>query len=344
MRHLDLFSGIGGFSIAAKAVWGGHWQSAGFCDNEPFSQAIIKKHFPEAKIYDDIKTLKGNELGPIDLITGGFPCQPFSSAGKRAGKEDDRHLWPHMLRVIREAAPRWVIGENVGGLLTWNGGMVLDEVFADLEASGYEVWAFVIPACAVGAPHRRDRVWIVAHADSRSDGGKAGSDARSGRACRLQERDEVGKPSESDSIRIPPDSTRRRRTEGKQNARGTSKGTTKEKAARHRSSIGDIAYDEKLNTHALYEGLQRRELEKGTGYSGQPNRDRSYERPDWLEDWSEIAARLCPLDDGLPNGSPRPKGWRNAALKGAGNAIVPQVAIQILQAIKEIDVLMYNER
>ncbi|MBX4216223.1 DNA cytosine methyltransferase, partial [Candidatus Parcubacteria bacterium] len=99
-----------------------------------------------------------------DLVTGGFPCQPFSSAGKRRGTEDDRHLWPEMLRVIRASAPRWVVGENVVGILTWNGGMVLDEVFAGVEAAGYEVWAFVIPAVALNAPHRRDRVWVVAHA------------------------------------------------------------------------------------------------------------------------------------------------------------------------------------
>ncbi len=166
MRHLDLFSGIGGFSIASDSVWENVEHI--FCDNEPFAQKILRKHWPKSKIYGDIKDLKGSEIGTVDLVTGGFPCQPFSSAGKRKGKEDDRHLWPEMLRVIRETSPSWVIGENVGGLVTWNGGMVLDEVFSDLESEGYRVWAFIIPACAVDAIHRRDRVWVIAnHASKR---------------------------------------------------------------------------------------------------------------------------------------------------------------------------------
>lgn len=128
MKHLDLFSGIGGFALAVEAVWPDAVHE--FCDIEPFSRAILKKHWPHATIHEDIKTLRP---GPADIVTGGFPCQPFSAAGLRRGKEDDRHLWPEMLRVIRASAPEWVVGENVGGLLTWNGGMVLDEVCADLE-------------------------------------------------------------------------------------------------------------------------------------------------------------------------------------------------------------------
>ena len=102
----------------------------------------------------------------MDVISGGFPCQPYSTAGKRLGKEDERHLWPEMLRAIREVSPRWVVGENVRGLVNWNDGLVFDEVQADLEAEGYEVQPFLLPACAVNAPHRRDRIWFVAHADS----------------------------------------------------------------------------------------------------------------------------------------------------------------------------------
>jgi DNA (cytosine-5)-methyltransferase 1 len=168
VKHLDLFSGIGGFALAAEWVWPNIEHT--FCDIEPFSQEVLKKHWPTATIYGDIHALEGQ---PADIVTGGFPCQPFSSAGFRRGTEDDRHLWPEMLRVIRASSPRWVVGENVGGLLTWNDGMVLDQVCTDLEAEGYEVWPFVLPAAGVGAPHRRDRVWIVAHSTRNGSGGAA---------------------------------------------------------------------------------------------------------------------------------------------------------------------------
>ena len=163
MRHLDLFSGIGGFALAVEEVWGADSEHV-FCDNDPFSQRILAKHWPNAQIHGDIRTLKGTELGHIDLITGGFPCQPFSSSGSRRGTEDDRHLWPEMLRVIRETRPTFVLGENVYGFTTWDEGVVLEGVCTDLEAEGYEVFPFIIPACSLNAPHKRDRVWIVAHA------------------------------------------------------------------------------------------------------------------------------------------------------------------------------------
>jgi DNA (cytosine-5)-methyltransferase 1 len=191
MNHLDLFSGIGGFALATEWAFGE--VNHVFCDYEPFSRAIIKKHWPNSQIHGDIRQLTADTIGcghihgesqehsaeageqtlrksstgcgrfTVDILTGGFPCQPFSQAGRRRGTEDDRHLWPEMLRVIRETSPRWVVGENVGGLLTWNEGMVLEQIYADLENEGYEVQAFVIPAVSVNAPHRRDRVWIVAN-------------------------------------------------------------------------------------------------------------------------------------------------------------------------------------
>jgi len=166
MRHLDLFSGIGGFALAASRVWPNH-EVISFCDIEPFAQKVLKKHWPDVPCHDDIKTMKGSDYANIDLLTGGFPCQPFSTAGQRRGSEDDRHLWPEMLRVIREAKPRWIVGENVRGLTNWNDGLVFQEVLSDLEAEGYSTQSFLIPACAVDAPHRRDRVWIVAYTKER---------------------------------------------------------------------------------------------------------------------------------------------------------------------------------
>lgn len=163
MNHGSLFSGIGGFDLASQ--WCG-WKNVFQVEKEPFCQKVLEKNFPHTKRYKDIYEFKGENTkryrGTIDIISGGFPCQPFSFPGRRKGKEDDRYLWPEMFRVIQEIKPNWVVGENVAGII----GVELDKPIFDLEDVGYEVQAFIIPACAVNAPHRRDRVWIVANTNS----------------------------------------------------------------------------------------------------------------------------------------------------------------------------------
>jgi DNA (cytosine-5)-methyltransferase 1 len=166
MTHGSLFSGIGGFDLAAE--WMG-WENVFHCEWNPFGQKVLHHYWPNAISYNDItKTDFTLHRGTIDILTGGFPCQPYSMAGKRLGKEDERHLWPEMLRAIREIQPRWIVGENVLGLVNWSDGLVFHEVQTDLEAEGYEVQPFVLPACAVNAAHRRDRVWFVAKNTMRS--------------------------------------------------------------------------------------------------------------------------------------------------------------------------------
>lgn len=160
MRVLDLFSGIGGMSLGLE--WAG-MTTAAFCEIEPFPRAVLRKHWPLVPIYDDVRTLTADRLardrvGRIDLVCGGYPCQPFSRAGKQRGTTDPRYLWPEMRRIVGEVRPAWVLAENVAGHIT----LGLDQVLADLEADGYAGRAIVVPACAVDAPHRRDRVWIVA--------------------------------------------------------------------------------------------------------------------------------------------------------------------------------------
>jgi DNA (cytosine-5)-methyltransferase 1 len=163
MTHGSLFSGIGGFDLAAE--WMG-WENVFHCEWNPFGQRVLKHYWPNAIQYTDInKTDFTKHNGTIDVISGGFPCQPYSSAGMRRGKDDERHLWPQMCRAIREIAPRFVVGENVRGLTNWNGGLVFDEVCTDLENLGYQVAPFLIPACATNAPHRRERIWFVAYSD-----------------------------------------------------------------------------------------------------------------------------------------------------------------------------------
>ena len=161
MTHGSLFSGIGGFDLAAE--WAG-FTNLFNCEWEEFPRKVLKHHFPNAEQYGDIKQFNATAYsGRLDILSGGFPCQPFSVAGKRKGSEDERHLFPEMLRIIRECQPRWVVGENVRGLVSWSDGLVFETCCTDLEALGYSVQSFVIPACATGAPHRRDRVWIVAN-------------------------------------------------------------------------------------------------------------------------------------------------------------------------------------
>lgn len=163
MKVLDLFSGIGGFSLGLDRAG---METVAFCEIEEYPRKILTKHWPDVPIFNDIrklnkKALNEQKIGSIDVICGGFPCQPFSVTGKQRGKEDDRHLWPEMLRLIQEIRPAWVIGENVAGFIA----MALDNVLSDLEGEGYACQTFVIPACAVGGIHRRDRVWIVAHTE-----------------------------------------------------------------------------------------------------------------------------------------------------------------------------------
>jgi DNA (cytosine-5)-methyltransferase 1 len=166
LKILDLFSGLGGFSLGLERT--GNFETIAFCDNDRYSNLVLQKHWKGVKVYNDVKEITKERLESDgvelpDIITGGFPCQPFSVAGKQKGTSDDRHLWPEMFRIIQELKPRWVIGENVKGLVNLQDGMVFETVCTDLEGEGYEVRAFNIPAAGVGAPHRRERIWIVAH-------------------------------------------------------------------------------------------------------------------------------------------------------------------------------------
>ena len=165
LKILDLFSGLGGFSLGLERT--GHFKTVAFCDNDKFSNLVLQKHWKGVKIYNDVKEitkerLEADGIESPDIITGGFPCQPFSVAGKQKGTSDDRHLWPEMFRIIKAFKPRFVIGENVRGIVNIQDGVVFETVCTNLEDEGYEVQPFNIPAAAVGAPHRRERIWFIA--------------------------------------------------------------------------------------------------------------------------------------------------------------------------------------
>jgi DNA (cytosine-5)-methyltransferase 1 len=258
----------------------------------------------------------------VDIISGGFPCQPYSSAGKRLGKDDERHLWPEMLRIIREAAPAYVVGENVRGLTNWNGGVVFEEVCADLEAAGYEVWTGILPAAGVGAPHRRDRVWFVAHSNGGADVRTPGRHAGTGTGEGIPERDKVRIPDQSGDVRDAADTDCR-------GLEGTVEVGRYGVNVERQSEFGHAA-----DTDG--EVFQRGDGEGEAGRSAnQSERTQSFGKSGCWEIFP-TQPPVCGGNDGISrelDGITFSK-WRNESIKAYGNAIVPQVAYQIFQAIQ----------
>jgi DNA (cytosine-5)-methyltransferase 1 len=284
MRSGHLFNGIGGFALAAEMMG---WKNIFHCEIDPFCNAVMKKHFPDSIELMDIKKQNFNVyLHTIDLITGGFPCQPYSTAGKRLGKEDERHLWPEMLRAIREIQPGYVVGENVRGLTNWNGGMVFDEVQADLETEGYEVLPFLLPAAGVEAPHVRDRIWLIAYSDSN-------------RRAQYPEfsKNDNGQPVEGVEKRYEPDALYGRRT------------------------FTDADSSERSERR-----LHPEQSETTMGYA-RLRTSRNYGQEGWRE--FPTQSPICRGNDGIPH--------RVDRIKSLGNAIVPQVALQIFKAIEQFE-------
>ena len=327
MRHGSLFSGIGGFDLAAE--WMG-WENKFHCEWNPFGQRVLKHYWPNAESFNDItKTDFKKYANKIDILTGGFPCQPYSSAGQRKGKEDERHLWPEMLRAIQEIKPKYIVGENVFGLLNWNGGMVFDEVHSDLESAGYEVQAVVIPAAAVNAPHGRDRVWFVA-TNTTSNGYKNGCE---------ETRREVGSSKPRGMQQFEGMGLQRNATNTQFKSEGSDRGTNDETEGNIRRgnegdvfgtlrSDGNVANSNSTPTQCRNcEATERREDKGGR-----------IEPCGFNMEWEKFPTQspICGGDDGLPtelDGITFSK-WRNESIKAYGNAIVPQVAYEIFKAIK----------
>ena len=332
MRHGSLFSGIGGFDLAAE--WMG-WENVFHCEWNEFGQKILKHHFPEADSYSDItKTDFKKYEGTIEIISGGFPCQPFSLAGKRKGTEDERYLWHEMLRAVQEIKPKFVIAENVYGIVNIDGGMVFEQVCLDLENEGYEVQPFVIPACAKDAPHRRDRVWFVAYSE-RNDSGRCRY-AKTGRAKRtgektLKERERIRKEFARISKERTSSNTERERLQGQRRER---KGCSE-----HRQDKGlFIGSEDKLSSFNAKSERYKGSEERGGFEEVGENGDKLTTRP-LCPNWEEFPTEspLCRRDDGLSerlDGITFPK-WRRESIKAYGNAIVPQVAFEIFKALNQ---------
>lgn len=302
MLHISLFSGIGGFDLAAE--WMG-WKNIVSCEINDFGNKVLEYYWPNAYHHRDIHTLNyqlindeltkryGQEWRSNDIIlTGGFPCQPYSVAGKRLGKEDERHLWPEMLRVISEVKPTFVVGENVSGLLSWNGGLVFDEVRADLETQGYEVAVYVLPAAGVNAPHKRERVWFVAYANGRNHQARC---QRYGSIC---------------------------------------ENYSKQGQSINAFSLGEI---KPFTANCDHSRLERGKISRGAGGSEQ----KQQKQPSGLfrGNWKDFPTQsaVCSRNDGIPLrlDTITFSKWRNETIKAGGNAIVPQVAFEIFKAIEK---------
>ena len=331
LNHLSTFSGIGGFDLAAE--WMG-WNNIAHVEINPFCRKVLNHYWPKSDSYEDIKKTDFTIYrGRVDILTGGFPCQPYSTAGKRKGKEDERHLWPEMLRAIREAAPRWVVGENVRGLVNWNDGLVFDEVQADLEAQGYEVWPYLLPACAVNAPHRRDRIWFVAYSDKcaerpprpsgeiKSNWGK-NNDEQSEWRKQAKQRYECSNVLRADTHA----NSARRRKSDKKNEEQSSK-----------QFDGHSFQPNDPNTNG--DGLQRRR--KSNRKKKTKGQIVEFDSLNQRHDWENYPSQspVCGGNDGLStelDGITFPK-WRNESIKAFGNAIVPQVAHNIFKSINQFE-------
>jgi DNA (cytosine-5)-methyltransferase 1 len=371
MRMIDLFAGKGGFSLAGHALG---WETAAFVEYDEDCQAVLRKNFPGVPIIKDIKNFsyesESERIGPVDIVCGGFPCQPFSNAGRRRGADDNRYLWPEMLRVTRESKPAWVVGENVGGLTSMGRGPslpelllskveekthlfgaytrylyrkresgVLDQIITSLEEEGYEVQTFVIPSAAVQAPHRRDRVWIIGYSESNDK-----------RRNWIQEKRSEGPSGGSNSLNATAD-------DSKPND-GRYIGEQEERQA---PEFG-IGPEQSSSSNATRRNAQGQNRVQTASGSINGNHGGSWER-----NWLEAATLLCGMDDGLPDwmglserrtlekaikhygreAVERKTGLdlrvfefgccRKSRVKQSGNAVVPQLVYRFFKAIDLIN-------
>lgn len=375
LTHASLFSGIGGPEVAAAMLG---WRNAFHCEINPFGRRVLEYWFPGSVSYGDItKTDFRPWRGKVDVLTGGFPCQPFSYAGKRGGQKDERYLWPEMLRVIDEVRPSWVVGENVAGLATMvEGGVLTDmgseaslfgevdgvhryglrerftieRICSDLEGLGYTVQPVLVPAAAVGAPHRRDRIFVLAYASDADHDNLlrvAGADAGKGGSERVQERDEVQLAGVAGDVR--PEGGRAAayahgagREEPKQPLRGAD-------SAEAGAGLHDRAERPRADGPAAHADVQRRHQRIAPRVARQEERLHYEAHRDWGDShlldperrWRDFPT-VSPIHGGN-DGIPFPlddltipaSRWRTESLKAYGNAIVPQVMYRIFQAIEQ---------
>ena len=310
LNHLDLFSGIGGFSLGLEAT--GYFDTVAFCDFDPYCQKVLRKHWPWVTIYDDVKELNSERLSAnghtkIDIITGGYPCQPFSIAGRQKGEQDPRHVWPEMFRLVKELRPTWVIGENVSGHIK----LGLDTVLENLESEGYSARAFSISASSIGANHQRERVWILAH---------SGCTQHEGTLFGSQDENEIGKenahqferPSQTSKSDVA--NTQGVSSYGREDRKHTEQRNT-EREVRGESSNDANTDSERLEGRWSQCGLRESQEEGQIGWS----------------QWWQSEPNVGRVAHGVPK--------RVDRLKSLGNSLVPMIPYYIGMSIKKGDML-----
>jgi len=390
MNHASLFSGIGGAEVAASMMG---WQNLFHCEIQEFPRKVLDYWFPNSESYEDItKTDFTKWHGKVDVLTGGFPCQPFSLAGRRKGADDNRYLWPQMLRAIRQIHPTWVVGENVNGIKTMvescqvtqmgrsdylfeenhlyreESRFTLDKICADLEAEGYSVQPIVIPACAIGAPHRRDRVWIIAHrSDQRAETvQQEGQDGICSARPSTHTQCDGHSPQGHGNQRARAKKSKKRKNRPQSRSRRHGSGKTSTYTLQHRrhevhqdhqSQFPDGARSNSLSgqwssSHSYGNGGKTLQPSEGTERKKckrdvQPNKWST--SPEWADRLSRLQqsgrwrnfptqSPVCRGNDGIPFDVDSltisfPK-WRQESIKAYGNAWVPQVAYEIFRAIE----------
>ena len=352
MKALDLFSGIGGFSVGLERAG---FKTVAFCEIDKYCRLVLNKHWKDTKIYHDVReiTRQQYEQDGLELpgiITGGFPCQPFSVAGRQKGTGDNRYLWPEMFRVIKEFKPRWIIAENVRGIVNIQDGVVFENVCTDLESQGYETQTFIIPAAGVGAPHRRDRVWIVGY--SKHNGSSPATQSRSTSTTsnnNTQGKDKTWESqgtSRSNNSEIMENS--RRTIRGQQSSRnkesiesGTSQETQRSadsdsvaRSSKREKIMADSNINrEKWNQSENRKGSRIKQSSKDVADSKrvyvQGQQDRSRQEQSRRSGWWDIEPDVGRVADGVQG--------RIYRLKGLGNSIIPQIAEEIGQAIMKVE-------
>jgi DNA (cytosine-5)-methyltransferase 1 len=343
LKLLDLFSGIGGFSLGLESTGG--FETIAFVEKDDFCQKVLKKHWPNITIEGDIRNVKGDKY-EADVITGGFPCQPFSVAGKRKGTDDDRYLWDETIRVVRECKPRWFIGENVEGLININNGVVLRQVQTDLEKEGFEVQCIIIPASGIGAWHQRKRIWILAHNVSNSN-------TRLGIGQRKEIQTRGTSTNNSSEDVSNPNGNRKKWNKSKDGKRWWFESFNNSKDVSNSESVssndgryGDDSKEKQIQlkagrkdsngyvSNSDSERLEGHRNKQQLQENGREKHSIGNSNDETKESWWQTQSRIC----GVPNGvSFELDKGRNNRIKSLGNSIVPQIVRQLGFAILEAE-------
>ena len=328
MNVLDLFSGIGGFSFGLEST--GFFKTIAFVEKDKFCQKVLQKNFPNIPIEDEVRNVKGERF-KADVITGGFPCQPFSVAGKRRGTEDDRFLWDETIRIVSEQKPKWFIGENVDGIINIQDGMVFRQIHDDLESEGFEVQSLVIPASGIGAWHQRKRVWIIGYSDSNANAKKEQSSNGPENSFPKEHR------SKDSSIQLTRGTTNNSlsnsigfKLNGCSNAsrvREAEQDRLDSNKERNRNEIRSEA--ERCSEQAISNSNGERQQKQLWSKSAKKEKS-GFE----CESWWEAQSKLCGVPDGVSTQLHKDRANR---IKALGNSIVPQIAREIGKAIMEAE-------